>query len=59
MTAMILTGAGLGAPLFVVLAMFATGFVWMRHPSGVEDAEPFPARPGRSMTIEDVAVVAP
>ena len=44
--------------LTVVLGMFATGFVWMRRLSGVEDAEPFLGRPGRSMTPQDVAVVA-
>lgn len=44
--------------LLVVLAMFATGFAWMRRLSGSAPVLPFLARPGARAAPQDLAVVA-
>jgi hypothetical protein len=44
--------------LLVVLAMFATGFAWMRRLSGSAPVLPFLARPGVRTAPQDLAVVA-
>jgi tight adherence protein B len=44
--------------LAVVAAIFASGFLWMRRLSAGTDKKPFLARPGQSMSADDLRVVA-